>query len=110
MRELIVLLFSITASCIANAACNNPAPRPQPVIVPSGQGCPSGYSQSGNTCIPGGGATYIFLVPRGQACPSNYAQQGPICIANSNACYAYYSGQGNCPSGYSSLGPLCISN
>ena len=99
----------ITAS--AFAACNNPAPRAQPFTIPSGQSCPSSYSQTGTMCSPSSSsANYSFLVPSGQSCPSNYSQQGPICIANTSACYAFYAGGASCPSGYAQQGAVCISN
>lgn len=91
------------------ATCANPAPRAQPFVAPSGQGCPSNYSKSGSTCSPSSSsANYVFIAPSGQSCPSNYSQQGRMCIASSSACYAYVGG-GSCPSGYSSQGPICIS-
>lgn len=109
-KSILALGFLLAASQVF-AACQNPAPRAQPFNVPSGQSCPSNYSQTGTTCAPSSSsAGYSFLVPSGQSCPSNYSQQGPICIANSGACYAYYSGGGSCPSGYAQQGPICISN
>jgi hypothetical protein len=111
IKKIITCLGFVLIVNQANAACQNPAPRPLPFNVPYGQNCPHGYSQSGSSCAPSSSsARYSFVVGSGQGCPGNYVQQGPICIANVGACYAYFSGGGNCPSGYSQQGPICISN
>jgi hypothetical protein len=112
MKKIWLLFFTgLLTVNTAFGACRNPAPRAQPFTVPSGQSCPSSYSQSGTMCSPSSGsARYSFLVPSGQSCPSNYSQQGPICIANSGACYAFFAGGAGCPSGYAQHGPICISN
>jgi hypothetical protein len=97
-------------SSIAFGACQNPAPRALPLVVPSGSSCPGSYTQTGTTCAPSSGAYYAFVVPSGNSCPGGYGQQGQLCIANIGSCYAYYSGGGSCPSGYSQQGAICISN
>ena len=100
----------LAVSFHVQAACNNPAPRALPFVVPPGQSCPSNYSQSGTTCNPNSGAGYAFVVSSGQSCPSNYGQSGRVCVANSGACYAFYVGTGSCPSGYGQSGGVCVSN
>jgi len=109
MRYL-AAVFTLVLSLDVAAACQNPAPRALPFTAPNGSSCPSGYSQTGTTCAPSGGANYSFVVPSGNSCPGGYSQQGQICIASSSSCYAYYSGGGSCPSGYAQQGPICISN
>ncbi len=111
LKKIAIAIVLLCVGYQANAACQNPAPRALPFIIPSGQSCPGGYSQTGTTCAPGSSsAGYSFVVPSGQSCPANYSQQGPICTANSNACYAYFSGGGTCPGGYSTQGSICVSN
>ena len=108
MNKLITALaLSVLLVSTAYASCQNPAPRAQPFVAPSGQGCPYNYSQAGSTCTPTSSAKYVFIAPSGQSCPSNYSQQGRMCIASSNACYAFV-GSGSCPSGYSREGNICI--
>ena len=110
MNKLITALaLGVSLVSTAYASCQNPAPRAQPFVVPSGQGCPSNYSQSGTTCTPSGSARFVFLAPSGQSCPSNYSQQGRMCVASASACYAFV-GSGSCPSGYSSQGQICVAN
>ena len=109
-KTTLIFLTSLLISPIAFGACQNPAPRALPLVVPSGSSCPSSYSQTGTTCAPSSGANYAFVVPSGNSCPGGYSQQGQLCIANIGSCYAYYSGGGSCPSGYSQQGAICISN
>lgn len=102
----LVVLFSV----VANANCRIPAPNAMPIIVPSGQGCPSGFAQMGRTCAPDYGARYSFVVPTGQGCPNRYTQMGNVCTAEEDACYAYFSGRNGCPSGYAQLIEVCESD
>jgi hypothetical protein len=108
--KLLIALIYFALALSAQASCRNPAPSPLPFEVPSGQSCPSGYSQSGNLCNPGGSARFSFVVPQGQSCPSNYSQSGRVCNASSTACHAFVIGSGSCPSGYSQSGMVCSSN
>jgi hypothetical protein len=108
-KLILAFVLDLLLVSIAYAACANPAPRAQPFVAPSGQGCPSNYSQSGSTCTPSGSANFVFIAPNGQSCPSNYSQQGRMCIASASACYAFVGG-GSCPSGFSSQGQICIAH
>jgi hypothetical protein len=108
--KLLIALISLALTMSAQASCRNPAPSLLPFEVPSGQSCPSGYSQSGNLCNPGGSARFSFVVPQGQSCPSNFSQSGRVCNASSTACHAFVIGSGSCPSGYSQSGMVCSSN
>ena len=105
--KIFLALISLVLALNVQASCRNPAPSALPFEVPAGQSCPSGYSQSGNLCNPGGSARFSFVVPQGQSCPSNYSQSGRVCTASSNACHAFVIGGGSCPSGYSQSGKVC---
>ncbi len=109
LKRILTITIFVLVNTNVYATCANPAPRAQPFVAPSGQGCPSNYSQSGSTCTPSGSANFVFIAPSGQSCPSNYSQQGRMCIASSSACYAFVGG-GSCPSGYSSQGQICIAH
>jgi hypothetical protein len=107
MHKLLLALMVSFFALSAGANCRNPAPPAQPFTVPSGQSCPSGYSQTGNVCAPSGSARFAFVVPQGQSCPSSYSQSGRVCASSGNACYAFVVGSGSCPSGYSQTGQVC---
>ena len=72
MKKTLLAVSILVLSFAAHASCKNPAPRAQPLIVPSGQSCPSNYGQSGTTCVPNPGAGYAFVVPSGDAHLSEY--------------------------------------
>lgn len=77
--------------------------QPQPLLKQGS--CPSGYSQSGNYCMPGSNAR--FALPKSGSCPSGYSQSGNYCLAGSNAKPAIPR-SGSCPSGYSQSGDYCL--
>lgn len=71
--------------------------------------CPSGYSSSGNYCVPGSGAH--FALPRnGGSCPSGYFSSSNYCVASSATSKHAMPRSGSCPSGYFSSSDFCVSN
>ena len=77
----------------------------QPVIRDGS--CPSGYSSSGNYCVPGSSARYAL--PRsGSSCPSGYFSSGNYCVAASKDSRLAIPRRGSCPSGYFSSGDFCV--
>ena len=69
------------------------------------ESCPSGYSSSGNYCVPASSAKYAIL--KNGSCPSGYSSSGHYCLASSTAKHAIPK-NGSCPSGFSSSGHYCI--
>ena len=65
--------------------------------------CPSGYSQSGNTCV---GAGTTTTTTRSAQCPSGYVQNGNTCIVSD----LNTTRSAQCPSGYTRSGSVCVSN
>lgn len=106
----IILGLCLFYSLNLYASCQNPAPRAQPISIPSDvKDCPSGYSYITGLCTPGSSASYAYVKPAGGNCPSGYGGSSRWCTANSGACYAFPS-NGNCPSGYSGTSSYCVSN
>jgi hypothetical protein len=79
---------------------------PQPVVKLGN--CPSGYSSSGQYCVPGPRAR-LALEKRGQ-CPSGYAASGTYCLAGSQARPALPKIGTTCPSRWSTSGDYCLLN
>jgi hypothetical protein len=71
--------------------------------------CPSGYSSSGNYCVPGSGARFA-LARNGGSCPSGYFSSGNYCVASSATSKHAMPRSGSCPSGYFSSSDFCVSN
>lgn len=67
--------------------------------------CPSGYSTSGEYCVPGKQARFA-LEKRG-ACPSGYSTSGAYCLAGTQARPAIPK-VGSCPPGWSTRGHYCL--
>lgn len=93
----------LTAPILVVASLSAHALQPQPLIKQGS--CPSGYSQSGNYCVPGSSAR--FALPKSGSCPSGYSQSGNYCLAGSSAKLAIPR-SGSCPSGYSQSGDYCL--
>ena len=89
---------------LANGAAAAPPAQP---LARNGS-CPSGYSSSGNYCVPGSNAR--FAVSRNGSCPSGYASSGNYCVASSDRSRLVIHRSGSCPSGYSSSGNYCVSS
>jgi hypothetical protein len=96
-------LLAILLAALAAVAFAQPAP----VALPKTGTCPSGYSTSGNYCVPGSGAR--FAVPKVGTCPSGYSTSGDYCLASPGARHAMPR-TGSCPSGYSTSGDYCLSS
>jgi|GEM_PF-3397325 len=79
---------------------------PQPVVKRGT--CPSGYSTSGQYCIPGPRAR-LALEKRGR-CPSGYGTSGAYCLAGSQARPALPKIGAACPSSWSTSGDYCLLN
>ncbi|WP_020505945.1 hypothetical protein [Lamprocystis purpurea] len=79
---------------------------PQPVVKLGT--CPSGYSTSGQYCIPGPRAR-LALEKRGR-CPSAYGTSGAYCLAGSQARPALPKIGAACPSQWSTSGDYCLLN
>ncbi|WP_211354119.1 hypothetical protein [Thiohalocapsa marina] len=67
--------------------------------------CPSGYSTSGEYCVPGKQARFA-LEKRG-TCPSGYFTSGAYCVAGSQGRVAIPK-VGSCPPGWSTSGNYCL--
>ena len=61
--------------------------------------CPSGYTQSGNTCA----KTSTTTTTKTATCPSGYTQSGSTCVK-----YATKTEKATCPSGYTQSGKICV--
>lgn len=70
--------------------------------------CPSGYSSSGNYCVPGSGARFA-LARNGGSCPSGYFSSGNYCVASSATSKHAMPRSGSCPSGYFASSDFCVS-
>ena len=85
------------------AAFADPAMLPLPVVKIGN--CPSGYSTSGQYCVPGKQAR--FAVEKRGSCPSGYSTSGGYCLAGARARPAVPK-VGNCPTGWSTSGNYCL--
>jgi hypothetical protein len=47
-------------------------------------GCPAGYVQSGQLCVPSAPQTRVCVERRGGSCPANYVQTGDFCCRAGN--------------------------
>ena len=111
VQKFLLAISLLCLSCLAQAACNNPAPRASAFANPGNDSCPSGYYSSGAACAPTASARYAFANPGSGSCPSGYYSSGNSCVASSdNSCNAFFSGGGSCPSGYYSSGKSCAAN
>ncbi len=88
---------------IAVAALANPAIAAHALIKIGN--CPSGYSTSGQYCVPGRQAR--FALEKSGPCPSGYATSGAYCLAGSQARPAIPK-VGACPSGWSTSANYCL--
>ena len=95
------LLGTIPLVCMAD-----PTMTPQPVVKIGS--CPSGYSTSGQYCIPGQNAR-VALGKREQ-CPSGYSTSGAYCLAGQQARPALPKVGSTCPPGWSTSGHYCLRN
>ena len=91
---------------IAFAVSSNAAPPAQP--LERNGSCPSGYSSSGEYCVPNKDAR--FAIARDGSCPSGYSSSGNYCVASSDHSKLAIHRPGSCPSGFSSSGNDCLSN
>ena len=91
---------------ITLAFSSNAAPPAQPLERDGA--CPSGYSSSGEYCVPN--RTGRFAIGRNGSCPSGYSSSGNYCVASSDNSKLAIHMKGSCPSGYSSSGNYCLSN
>ncbi len=69
--------------------------------------CPTGYSASGNYCVPGNSAR--FAIERNGSCPTGYSASGNYCVAISDRSKMVIHRSGSCPSGYYASGNYCVS-
>jgi hypothetical protein len=110
LKVLLFLTLILTTVHIANANCDNPAPRAMAFTNDKGS-CPSGYYSSGNSCVPSSSSSLYAFLSEGGSCPSGYYSSGNSCVASSSSsCHAFYNSGGSCPSGYYSSGNSCVAN
>ena len=76
----------------------------QEPVVKAGS-CPSGYSTSGQYCVPGRNARPAL--PKIGSCPSGYSTSGDYCLMGANGKPAIPK-VGSCPSGYTTSGSYCL--
>ena len=62
---------------------NTLAALPAPAEIPKNGGCPSGYSEKGNQCVPSASAS--FAIVKSQECPEAYIADGNYCVATTAA-------------------------
>jgi hypothetical protein len=101
MRILPHLGPGIAAALMACVVCSVRAQ----VAVPKVGSCPSGYSGSGNDCVPRSGAGYAMF--KEGSCPSGYTGSGQYCVGRPGVGEAVPK-NGSCPSGYTSSGNDCV--
>ncbi len=76
----------------------------QEPVIKTGS-CPSGYSTSGQYCVPGRNARPAL--PKIGSCPSGYSTSGDYCLIGTNGKPAIPK-VGSCPSGYATSGSYCL--
>lgn len=52
----------------------------QPAPVPKNGGCPTGFYQSGNYCVPSSNNTNRPAIPKNGACPTGWYSSGNYCV------------------------------
>lgn len=100
LRPFVAGIFGIAV------VARNVAASPQPLVKDGS--CPSGYSASGNYCVPDKKAR--FALPKSGACPSGYFASGNYCVAQSDESGLAIPRSGSCPNGYFASGDYCVSN
>ena len=105
-RHGLVAVVLMAIGLIAGSGTAGASPPPQPVARDGG--CPTGYSSSGQYCVPGSNARYAL--PRTGSCPSGYFSSGNYCVASSNDSNLAIPRLGSCPSGYFSSGDYCVAS
>ena len=104
------LAIAICLAPPAQAGCKIPAPQALG-FANDGGSCPSGYSSSGNACVPSSASSHYAFYTGGGSCPSGYSRSGNSCVASSaSSCHAFFNGGGSCPSGYSRSGNSCVAH
>jgi len=81
---------------------------PAPTEIPNNGGCPSGYSERGNQCIPSASAS--FAIARSEECPEAYIVDGNFCLATAAARLAIRRGAMSCPAGFEPIKNYCVAN
>ena len=95
--------WALVITCIPVVALSDPAMLAFPVVKIGS--CPSGYTTSGQYCVPGSKAR--VAIEKQGGCPSGYSTSGAYCLAGSRARPAM-SKVGNCPSGWFTNGHYCL--
>ncbi len=85
---------------------NTLAALPAPAEIPKNGGCPSGYSEKGNQCVPSSLAS--FAIVKSQECPEAYIADGNYCVATTSARLAIRRGAMSCPAGFEPIGNYCV--
>ena len=98
--KLSLLIASILVTSNALAAV------PAPAEIPKNGGCPSGYSEKGNQCVPIASAN--FAIVKSENCPEAYVVDGNYCVAPAAARLAIRRGAMSCPAGFEPIGNYCV--
>ena len=98
--KLSLLIASILVTSNALAAV------PAPAEIPKNGGCPSGYSEKGNQCVPSASAN--FAIVKSENCPEAYVVDGNYCVATAAARLAIRRGAMSCPAGFEPIGHYCV--
>ncbi|MFN8773920.1 MAG: hypothetical protein ACK52M_11305 [bacterium] len=106
-RSFHATAVAAAVACLLPGMAADLLAQPAAVALPKTGSCPSGYSTSGNYCVPGSGAR--FALPKVGSCPSGYSTSGDYCLASQGARHAMPK-TGSCPSGYSTSGDYCLSS
>lgn len=96
------LLFVATIFVTTNALAALPAP----AELPKSGGCPSGYLEKGNQCVPSASAS--FAIVKNEECPEAYIADGSYCVATPAARLAIRRGAMSCPAGFEPIGNYCV--
>jgi hypothetical protein len=99
------LLFSIM---VVSAAGSVLAALPAPTEIPKSVGCPVGYSEKGDQCVPGASANFAFV--KSENCPEAYVVDGNYCVATAAARLAIKRGAMSCPRGFEPIGNYCVAD
>jgi hypothetical protein len=104
--EYLKIMKSLLLVAAIFVTTNTLAALPAPAEIPKNGGCPSGYSEKGNQCVPSASAN--FAIVKSENCPEAYIVDGNYCVATAAARLAIKRGAMSCPAGFEPIGNYCV--